>query len=257
MAAGHGIADLRIYLHRMQKSVLDKMFFMDKVFEPFTTIVDFGCANGELIKALHAFWDGYRYVGYDLSAEMIAAARENVPQAEFTCDWDELPCDPRQSLINISSTIHEVYSYGTEVDVALFWQRVFSSGFRYVTIRDMMLPRAAQGPVDPGDLQRVRGNPRYARQLAEYEAVWGEIRTQHQLVHYLLKYTYTQNWEREVRENYLPVTWEEMLSLIPDNYRITWQQHAPLPYIAWQVKRDFGIHLTTPTHGKFVIERID
>jgi len=33
----------------MQKSALDKMFFMDKVFEPFDAIVDFGCANGKLI----------------------------------------------------------------------------------------------------------------------------------------------------------------------------------------------------------------
>lgn len=40
---------MHIYLHRMQKSVLDKMFFADKVFEPIEAIVDFGCANGKLV----------------------------------------------------------------------------------------------------------------------------------------------------------------------------------------------------------------
>lgn len=253
----YDIQDMRIYLHRMQKSVLDKMFFADKVFEPIEAVVDFGCANGELIKALHAFWDDCRYVGYDISAKMVAAARENVPQAEFTCDWDNLGVDPRKSLINISSTIHEVYSYGTAEDVRIFWERVFHSGFKYVTIRDMMLSEAAFAPADPEDIRRVRENPRYAVQLAEYEAVWGPIATRHDLAHYLLKYTYTQNWDREVRENYFPVTIEQVLAMIPANYRINWQQHTPLPYIAWQVKRDFGIDLTEATHGKLVIERID
>ena len=101
-------------------------------------------ANGELIKALHAFWDDCRYVGYDISEKMIEAARENVPQADFTCCWDDLDVDPRKSLVNISSTIHEVYSYGTQADVDLFWQRIFHSGFKYVTIRDMMLSESAE-----------------------------------------------------------------------------------------------------------------
>lgn len=253
----YDIQDMRIYLHRMQKSVLDKMFFADKVFEPVDAVVDFGCANGELIKALHAFWDDVRYVGYDISEKMIAAAKENVPQATFFCDWAQLPVDPAKSLVNISSTIHEVYSYGTQKDVDVFWQRIFHSGFRYVTIRDMMLSETAFAPADPADLAKVRANTRYALQLADFEAVWGPIVTRHDLVHFLLKYTYTQNWDREVRENYLPVTIEQVRAMIPDGYRITWQQHTPLPYIAWQVRRDFGVELTEATHGKLVIERMD
>ena len=46
------IKDLNTYTSRMQKSVHDKMFFLDKVFEPISNVVDFGCANGEIIKAL-------------------------------------------------------------------------------------------------------------------------------------------------------------------------------------------------------------
>ncbi len=251
------IQDMRIYLHRMQKSVLDKMFFMDKVFEPIDAVVDFGCANGELIKALHAFWDECRYVGYDISEKMVEAARENVPQATFTTDWDALGIDPRRSLINISSTIHEVYSYGTAKDIEVFWRRLLDSGFKYITIRDMMMSEAADVPANPEDIMKVRKNRKYAAQLAEYEAIWGEIRTVKQLTHYLLKYTYTQNWDREVREDYLPITIEQLLLKIPANYRINWMQHTPLPYIAWQVKRDFDIDMTAPTHGKLVIERID
>ena len=65
------ISDLDIYLTRMQRSILDKMFFMDKVFEPFRYILDFGCANGELIRAMKQMFPDYDYTGYDISREMI------------------------------------------------------------------------------------------------------------------------------------------------------------------------------------------
>lgn len=47
------LKNIDVYVQRMQKSFLDKMFFVDKIFEPVETIVDFGCANGVLIRAMH------------------------------------------------------------------------------------------------------------------------------------------------------------------------------------------------------------
>ena len=73
------IADLDIYLTRMQRSILDKMFFIDKVFEPFEHILDFGCANGELIKAMMPMFPEFSYSGYDISPQMIEAARKKRP----------------------------------------------------------------------------------------------------------------------------------------------------------------------------------
>lgn len=166
------ISDLNIYLTKMQRSILDKLFFVDKVFEPFTHVLDFGCANGELIKALQAMCSEYMYVGYDLSAQMLEAARSNVPQASFYSDWSEIDVPFQNCLLNISSTLHEVYSYGTPQDVAQFWDRVFESGFRYVTLRDMMLSDAENRPADGGALQMVRANGAYAGQLADYERIW-------------------------------------------------------------------------------------
>ena len=104
-----GISDYSVYLHRMQQSILDKLFFFDKIFEPVRNILDFGCANGELIKSLQLFSCNYRFVGYDISETMIEAARENVPGVTFCSDWDAIDLDPSESLINISSTLHEVY----------------------------------------------------------------------------------------------------------------------------------------------------
>ena len=251
----HKIADLDIYLTRMQRSILDKMFFIDKVFDPFRYVLDFGCANGELIKALQAMCSDYAYVGYDISKEMIEAARKNVPNATFYSDWDEIRLPFDQSMINISSTVHEVYAYGSEEDVSLFWDRVLKSGFRYIAIRDMMFSDANDRKADEAALAAVRRHREYAQKLADFEAVNGKIESQKQLVHFLLKYKYTQNWEREVRENYFPLSVEELTEKVPQDYRVTFFEHFTLPYTAWQIRKDFGVDLKDHTHIKIILEK--
>lgn len=249
------ISDLDIYLTRMQRSILDKMFFIDKVFEPFRYILDFGCANGELIRAMKQMFPDYEYTGYDISPEMIEAARENVPDARFYDDWDRIDIPFEESLINISSTIHEVYSYCDEKEIEVFWNRLFGSRFRYVTIRDMMFSQAEDTEVNKAQLEAVR-NSSYAEWLESFENVWGRIESQRQLVHFLLKYKYTQNWEREVHENYFPVFTEKLLERIPDSYRPVYKDVFTLPFTSWQIRKDFGFDLTEHTHIKLILERI-
>ena len=252
----HQITDMNVYLNRMQKSVLDKLFFIDKVFEPIESIVDFGCANGELIKAVHAlFGDEYKYYGYDINPEMVKAAKNNIPFATVVSDWDLLDVQFDKSLLNISSAIHEVYSYCKPGEIEQFWKRVFKSGFKYISIRDMMVSEHCSANVDEKEIALVRGEERYAEHLRDYENVWGTIKSQKDLVHFLLKYKYKENWEREVRENYLGLHLEEFFKLIPSEYEITFSDHFTLPFIAWQVKNDFSIDLKTPTHIKIILKK--
>ena len=77
------------------------------------------------------------------------------------------------------------------------------------------------------------------------------------MVHFLLKYSYTHNWERELRENYVGLPLEDLLAHIPENYEITWMDHFTLPYTRWSIHRDFGIDLTLPTHIKILLKRRD
>ena len=80
------------------------MFFIDKVFEPFSTIVDFGCANGELIRALSSLFPEYRYVGYDISEDMINAAKNSGICGDFYTDWSKIDADFSSSLFSFSSS---------------------------------------------------------------------------------------------------------------------------------------------------------
>lgn len=107
------LSDINKYVQRMEKSLLDKMFFMDKLFDPIENILDFGCANGVLIRALSYLFPEHNYIGYDISEEMIDLAKNIVPEATFFSDWNDIKVSPESTVLNISSTLHEVYSYGT------------------------------------------------------------------------------------------------------------------------------------------------
>lgn len=248
------ISDREIYLSRMEKGMFDKLFFIDKVFEPVEYLLDFGCADGALIRSLRGITGEYRCVGYDISEEMAAIAREKQPDVPFFCDWDQIRVPPEKTLLNLSSVIHEVYSYGSREDVGVFWKRVFGSGFRYVAVRDMMFSDAFDGPADKADLQRLRDDRRLEPLLRSYESIWGPVATVRSLTHFLLKYRYPENWEREVRENYFALSYESFLDRIPGCARVVYREHSVLPYVAWRTRKDTGIEVKAPTHIKILLE---
>ena len=245
--------NLDVYVQRMQKSFMDKMFFIDKIFEPIENIVDFGCANGVLIRAMHYLFPEYDYIGYDISREMIEKARELVVECRFSTNWEDIKIPFESSLLNVSSTLHEVYSYGTEESVSEFWERVFNSGFKYIAIRDMMLSDSIKLMAEDDDVLKAKSL--YPEKLREYESLWGPVNIRFNLIHYLLKYSYTENWDREVRENYLPITVESLLDKIPDEYEIVYKEHYVLPYVKQQIKKDSGIDLNDSTHFKILMKR--
>lgn len=248
------ISDMPIYLARMQRCLFDKMFFIDKLFEPVSFVVDYGCADGSLIQALRSITDDYQCVGYDISEEMIRLARSGQPDVFFTADWSEIGVPPGRTMLNLSSVIHEVYSYGTGADIALFWDRVFQSGFRYIAVRDMMFADRDDGMSDAKDAAVLREQKSLSGLLSDFESVWGPVTRKKNLAHFLLKYKYVENWDRELHENYFPLSLEEFTGRIPDRYRVTYLEHCPLPFLAWQIRKDLGIELTVPTHLKLMLE---
>ena len=66
------IQSIKDYNARMAKSLLDKSFFLDKI--ECDIIVDFGCANGELLEFISEFSGDKILVGYDIDADMVNLA---------------------------------------------------------------------------------------------------------------------------------------------------------------------------------------
>lgn len=261
------ITDINIYRKEMAKSMVDKLFFIDQI--EVEVIVDFGCADGTMLKFIRELRPDIVLVGYDSSQEMIDIAKsneewENHPNKPiFTSNWTDVKniiqnykSEGFNCALTLSSVIHEVYSYGDSNSITEFWNNVFQSDFDYIVIRDMLTNKRAIHPSSEKDVAKIyKTNDPH---IAEFEALWGSISNYKNLLHYLLKYRYNKNWFRELRENYMPITLEEMLSKIPTNtYSFEYQDHYILPFIARSVKAEFGITLKEKTHIKLILKKIN
>lgn len=240
------IANLEKYNNDMAKSLGDKIFFLDYIKEEdIKSIVDFGCADGTLLKAMPASW---AKIGIDNNPEMQSACTKN-----GIITFDNLDgLNPKvPALLNMSSVLHEVYAYLSPEEIAHFWSGVFDSSYEYITIRDMMVSDNTNRPADFNLL--TNGANEYIKSFTD-RWVKGAA-TQHDLLHYLLKYKYTDNWVRECNEDYLALSVEQLKALIPDSYAIIYEEYYVLPYLKAQVRNDFGYTINDPTHAKLILKR--
>ena len=257
------ILDFRHYTTEMRKSLIDKIFFMDKLDEQVRAVLDYGCADGVLVDFLASIFPEITFVGYDVSEDMIVAARNrcSAANAGFHCDLGEAlrDIDGRGIAldgvsVNLSSLIHEVYSYGTPESIERFWRDINGSGFRYITIRDMCCDQSAHRPSMKEDVLKVR-RCLPAWQIEQFEACHGSLSDNYNLIHFLMKYRYTANWERECAENYLPLTVEQFVGRLSDDYELVYFDHYVLPFLARTVRQDMDITIKDYTHVKLILRR--
>ena len=249
------IENYTVYNEGMRKSLLDKIFFVDKI--NVDTIVDYGCADGILISFLSKLFPEYNYIGYDIDEGMIKLAKQNNKQNNcfFSSDWELIKekVDSDNTAVLLSSVVHEVYAYGTKRDVMDMWSRVYG-GFKYVIIRDMIPSVSINKRSDINDVMNIIKKSDSGR-LREFERLFGSVEENKNLIHFLLKYRYIDNWSREVRENYFPLFREELLASIPDGFNIQFHEHFILPYVKNKIREDFDISIKDNTHLKLILER--
>lgn len=253
------ISNLKSYIYGMKAGYIDKLFFIDKI-DP-DIIVDFGCANGDILYKISRLNKNVKLIGYDLDRSMLSLARKKLgKKALLSNDWDVIKEEVskyKNPCILLSSVIHEVYSYSHSSAIKNFWnEKVFGDIFKWICIRDMipsvdMYKHSKQNFI--GDVMKVR---RKADQyyLNSFENRWGKISNNYKtFIHFILKYKYTDNWDREVDENYVPVTLETLIKKIPSNYKIIYKENFILPSLIDQVKHDFNIKIDHTTHTKMII----
>jgi SAM-dependent methyltransferase len=248
------IKDYDAYINRMDLSAVDKLFFADKI-QP-DLVVDFGCANGTLLRNLKSLCPSLDVIGYDADPKMVAHSTDAV---HITDSWkmveSEISMSKRPALI-LSSVIHEVFHYGSRADIDAFWKKVLGSGFYYIVVRDMVPSRTIDHSSCVNDVKKIYHKFLGTKALTDFERIWGSVENNRNLVHFLLKYRYLEpNWDREVRENYLPLAREDLLAKIPLDYDVVFHEHYVLPYILQTIRDDIGIELKDPTHLKLILRR--
>lgn len=260
------ISNYDLYNQGMAKSMEDKMFWLYQMEELIKTkrikrVVDYGCADGTFLKNVQLFCrqKQIKYpqlVGIDIDDTMLEKAKKKCSMGIFIKEdsLKEMRLKPsRWDVLNLSSVIHEVYSYCTSDQVNQFWDFVWS-GFSYVCIRDMMIDNQTERTYFKDDISELLPDS-YQMQIEDFVDHWGSISSMKNLVHFLLKYRYKENWDREINENYLPITVEELLAKIPDNYEILYQEHYTLPFLKEKVFQDFSLTLDAPTHFKLILRK--
>lgn len=248
--------DINSYTEEMKKSLIDKIFFVDKIESEI--IVDYGCADATLLGFLNNLFPTYTYIGYDNSKDMLKKAKENSPDLFFTSNWNEIlkrvQTKSKLKTLILSSIIHEIYTYSKEEEIKEFWNQVWNSGFDYIVIRDMMVSESSTRKSDP--LLAIRIRQLFdSIKLKQWEDYWGTINDNWSLVHFLLTYRYEINWDREYKENYLPVNLENFLKMIPKEYKPIYQDHFCLPFVRKKVKEDFDLDLQENTHIKLILSK--
>ncbi len=253
------IADYDTYIQSMNKSLGSKTWFVDKI--NFDCLVDFGCADGSLLKKVHEMKPEVKLVGYDIDAGMEKRFKQNNPDIDFTTNWVEAVKTAQKcqnSCLLLSSVIHEVYSYsGHPRHINSFWRKVFDGGFKYIVIRDTIPDRI--DIVKPKDFQddvaKVKEKVDH-KYLEDFENKWGDIHTNYRLfVRFLLTYRYKDNWTRESLENYMPLSYSTLLRKIPSNYKIIDGENYQFQPIAANFQDEYDIKLKVNTHLSMILER--
>lgn len=273
MEVGKNFVDIHSYNQNMTKGLEDKLFFikhlnLDK--DKSYLFVDFGCADGVLLDTLYGIMEtnGLHcyFIGYDISEMMINLAKTKfshypADNVLFTNNWtavkDKLKSHyDMESVLILSSVIHEVYSYSAyPSDIEIFWDRVLNSGFKYICVRDMMCSKDTERITSTDYtklIQTLRSDSISC--LKEFEEVWGDVlKSNKQFIHFLLKYRWQINWEREVEENYFPIDIEEFLEKM-NSYNMTYFKRFCVPFLEQCWEKDFGIKIKDFTHIKAVFE---
>lgn len=251
------ITDTQGYNTGMTKALIDKIYFMDKIESKH--FIDFGCADASMIKFLALNFPELEFVGYDICEKMVKLAQENTKEIHnivITSDPEYIKkyANTHDDIcVILSSVIHEVYSYTRDVNE--FWDFIWNEiKPQFVAIRDMCVSKTANRPSDSISCAKVRQTFDNV-QLERWENTWGNIDSNWSLTHFFLTYRYEKNWDREAKENYLPINKEELLQLIPSEYTPCFIEHYTLPFLRREVKKTFNIELQENTHFKLIIER--
>lgn len=250
------ISNIEIYNAGMRKSMLDKIWWLDKIGNSVDTVVDYGCADGALLSIVHEMNPGLILCGYDFNKDMLNLASNNVPEGYFSDIYATVNTFVKNNEVVLvaSSVFHEIENYSR--DIVSEYERIFNNGYKYIAIRDMFVSEKSYGISDQLTVAKVRQQFDYNK-IKEFESSIGSLDYNENLLQFFLTYRYDANWDREVRENYFPHTIEEFLNKVPNHYEIIHFEHYILPFVREQVWKDFGVRLTDPTHGKILLKLKD
>lgn len=250
------IIDLKAYLTRMDAALLDKCWWIDKISSNIDTVIDFGCAAGHLKDMIeHLAPNTYKYIGVDSSEEMRReCAQRNITVYSFI-DEAMAQCNPKTTILVMNSVIHEILSY-SDTYMSLF-HTLAAYDCHYVAIRDMFAGEPHFSDEQFNNMLYAIHNSIYKAQLEQfYKCAQHRYHVPSQdliLKEFLLKYWYTENWDRECQEQYL-WDWDRLIKYAFTHYRVKSVEQFYIPYVRDKIYKDFHFEYNENTHVKLLLE---
>ena len=155
----------------------------------------------------------------------------------------------------------EVYSYGDNNSIEKFYSDIFSIElFDFIAIRDMNFDRNdnCNSELLSNYKNKILNQHKLNAQINDFKRIYGDIDNIKNITHFLLKYKYVENWDREVKENYLPIDYNdknERVYTLSSKYKIIFNEKYILPFLKMQFKKDFDIDFNHPTHIKLLFAK--
>lgn len=247
------IMNYKTYNAQMVKSAYDKLFFVDKVFD-IDTIVDFGCADGAITEMIKMFYPDAAVIGYDLYQRN--KSTEDITYTQSLNVVKKL-IKGKKALLVMNSVVHEIYNYEEEPFELL--EDLFSLGFEYIWIRDLNIYDFTFGKST--DYLKVANiiREKYTEQVRDFEEQYGAVAYPNNLLHFLLKFRYVENWKREVKEDYTLFAryTSKMERILEKNYTTEYREEYVLPHTRKVNMDEFGIDLqmNCKTHYKGLFKK--
>lgn len=254
------------YINSMSTTLYDKCWWIDKLPSGIDTVVDFGCAQGDLAVFINRIYPNkFKYIGVDNSPEMLSLALHNHKlhfpniNSEFLDSISDVSshCEPASTVLVLNSVMHEVFSYLSDTERDALFGGLFGLGFRCIAIRDMYMNRGVR--CSYGIFNAVQCS-KYGEQWKEFRDIClkrgGDFENPHiSMSEFLLKYRYIDNWQREKAETYL-WQWDNLLTRqgLLHRYENRFEHNFLIPYIKDRIRSDFGFEWNYCTHKKLLLQ---
>jgi len=250
------IVDTQRYLGRMSQSLEDKLMLCHYLPSHTKRILDVGCADGAVTIELAKRFPHAHITGIDLDQEFIDLATqrahaEGVSNVTFEQIYlrDLLARPERFDAITFISVLHEFYSYGqgiSSVFKALADAHELLEDGGVVAIRDMVVPRYFKSTCSITPLvQKIHARVDLAPAYRDVASMYGNHGALDDLAavnHFFLKYRYTNNWEHEMKENYLAVTLDDYMDFVRLlGLELLHARPYLLPFLRDTWQQDFGL----------------
>lgn len=213
------IYDREIYLLRMSKPLQEKLKVTEFFPEKTKSVLDVGCADGTVTIAMAKLFPQVQFLGIDLDSDFIKIAQEKslkLPNVSFEKIYlrELLARNQKFDVVTFISVLHEFYTYGEGISTvvkALADAHEILKKNGLVIIRDMIFHdytkdsnlRCAK------IVKKIRQNKEITSLISDFEKKFGILNNIYKINHFLLKYMYQENWMREGKEHYVPVTFEQ------------------------------------------------